>query len=66
MAHLRGKTMAALLRIQDVSARLQAGKTKVYKMVKLGEFPPPIKIGSMSRWVDEEVEAFIRHRSKRE
>jgi excisionase family DNA binding protein len=48
--------------MRDVSSRLQAGKTKLYKMIKDGEFPAPIKIGRASRWMDEEVEAFIRHR----
>ncbi|WP_201209820.1 helix-turn-helix transcriptional regulator [Pseudomonas sp. S36] len=57
--------MASLLRMRDVSARLQAGKSKVYSMIRSGEFPAPIKIGSASRWVDEEVEAFIRHRESR-
>ncbi|WP_410016950.1 helix-turn-helix transcriptional regulator [Pseudomonas sp. 7P_10.2_Bac1] len=56
------RLMASLLRMRDVSSRLQAGKTKLYKMIKDGEFPAPIKIGRASRWMDEEVEAFIRHR----
>jgi len=27
-------------------------------MIKLGEFPAPVKIGSASRWVDKEIDKF--------
>lgn len=57
--------MATLLRMRDVSTKVKAGKTKLYSMIRSGEFPAPIKIGTASRWVDEEVEAFIRYRESR-
>lgn len=52
--------MAILLRIDEVANRLKSGKTKIYEMIKLGDFPPPVKIGRSSRWVDEDVDNFIQ------
>lgn len=43
------------------------GKTKIYKEIKHGTFPPAVKIGRSSRWPSNEVEAWINaHIAKRE
>lgn len=33
-----------------------------YKLIKLGEFPKPIKLGRNSRWMQSEVEAWVQQR----
>lgn len=34
-------------------------KTKLYAMVKSGEFPPPTRIGSMTCWRCEDIHAWL-------
>lgn len=31
-----------------------------YKLIQLGEFPKPIKLGRSSRWLQSEVEAWVQ------
>ncbi|AJJ05499.1 helix-turn-helix transcriptional regulator [Yersinia pseudotuberculosis] len=33
-----------------------------YKLIKEGEFPKPIKLGRSSRWLQSEVEAWLKQR----
>lgn len=33
-----------------------------YKLIKDGEFPKPIKLGRSSRWMQSEVEAWVKKR----
>ncbi|HDR2693650.1 helix-turn-helix transcriptional regulator [Enterobacter pseudoroggenkampii] len=33
-----------------------------YKLISLGEFPKPIKLGRSSRWLESEVEAWLLQR----
>ncbi len=33
-----------------------------YKLIQLGEFPKPIKLGRSSRWLQSEVEAWVLQR----
>ncbi|WP_413503652.1 helix-turn-helix transcriptional regulator [Serratia grimesii] len=33
-----------------------------YKLIQLGEFPKPIKLGRSSRWLQSEVEAWMQQR----
>ncbi|MBI6179186.1 AlpA family phage regulatory protein [Serratia proteamaculans] len=33
-----------------------------YKLIQLGEFPNPIKLGRSSRWLQSEVEAWVKER----
>ena len=33
-----------------------------YKLIQLGEFPKPIKLGRSSRWLESEVEAWREQR----
>lgn len=38
------------LTIHEVKDRTGLGKTKIYAMIKAGEFPAPGKFGKASRW----------------
>lgn len=33
-----------------------------YKLIQLGEFPKPIKLGRSSRWLQSEVEEWVQQR----
>ncbi|MEQ9883480.1 MULTISPECIES: helix-turn-helix transcriptional regulator [Pectobacterium] len=33
-----------------------------YKLIQLGEFPKPIKLGRRSRWLQSEVETWLQQR----
>ena len=46
----RGITLA------EVKARTGLGKTKIYAMIKSGEFPAPGKFGRASRWSEIAVD----------
>lgn len=51
--------MAKLLRLPQVMDRVGLKKTKVYEMIKEGNFPEPIKAGRASLWSEEKVEQWI-------
>lgn len=48
-----------LLPIQETEQRVGLRKTKLYEMIKAGEFPKPIKVGVRSLWPSPAVEAWI-------
>lgn len=50
-----------LLRIDEVCALVGISRAMVYKCMKQGPspFPKPVKIGALSRWLEEDVVAWI-------
>ena len=42
--------------LAEVKARTGLGKTKIYAMIKSGDFPAPGKFGRASRWSEIAVE----------
>lgn len=46
----RGLTLA------EVKERAGLGKTKIYAMIKVGDFPAPAKFGRASRWSEIAVD----------
>lgn len=48
-----------LLQLPEVCRQAGFGKTAIYRMVKEGTFPEPIKLGPASRWSQLEVQAWI-------
>jgi len=38
------------------------GKIQLWRLVKAGKFPAPIKIGVKSAWIEAEIEAWIAGR----
>lgn len=45
----------ARLAIDDVLRLTRLSRSKIYLMIKAGQFPGPVKIGRASRWVAGEV-----------
>lgn len=54
-----------LLKVREVRDRTGLSHAAVYDMAKRGDFPKPIKLSPRcARWVEEEVESFIKARVK--
>ena len=52
-----------LIRLPEVLERTAMKKTSVYKLITEGDFPPPVKIGGISAWVDQEITDWISGRA---
>lgn len=49
-----------LIRIKEVMERTKLGKSTIYKYIKMGMFPKPIKLGTRyAAWVESEIDAWI-------
>lgn len=48
-----------ILRLPDVKAKVGLGTTAIYQRIKDGDFPPPIKLGRLSGWLESEVQGWI-------
>ena len=57
--------MDTILRLPDVMEITKLGKTTIYRMMKDGIFPQPIKISAArcSGWLSSEIEAFIQRQA---
>ena len=53
-----------LMRIPQILEVMPISKSKFWLMVQKGEFPKPIKIGRSSFWTIDQVQTFIRERTK--
>lgn len=49
----------SLLSIKDVSEILSLSKTTIWRQVKAGTLPAPIKIGGSTRWRRNDIEAIF-------
>jgi predicted DNA-binding transcriptional regulator AlpA len=52
-------TPPSLLPLPAVSRRASLGASRIYALIAEGQFPPPVKVGRSSRWVEAEVDAWI-------
>lgn len=53
----------ALLRLSEVCARVGYRKSKIWELIKQGQFPKQIKLGvNVSVWRDDEVQEWINQR----
>lgn len=48
------------LRIPAVMKKVSLGKTAIYAKINAGDFPPPIKLGYVSVWLESEIDEWIR------
>lgn len=48
--------------IETVMQRLGCKRTRVYAMIKAGEFPGPTKFGRQSRWSEKALDAWLQQR----
>ena len=54
-----------LLNIGQVAELVGRGRSTIYQMVKDGDFPEPLKIGSSSRWKKQEILLWIEEQAAR-
>jgi len=48
-----------LIRIKAVMVRTGIGRTSIYKRIKEGTFPAPVKIGNSSAWAESEIDKWV-------
>lgn len=48
-----------LIRLPELTSHLGIGKTKLYAMIKTGDFPAPVKIGKVSAWRADRVDKWL-------
>ncbi len=48
-----------LLRQQSVSLKTTLSRTEIYRRVKRGDFPQPIRLGRTIAWKSSEIDAWI-------
>jgi len=53
-----------LLTINDLTRILRCSKRHVWRLVEKGDMPPPIKIGSASRWKTESINNWLKEKDK--
>ncbi|MBB4194047.1 putative DNA-binding transcriptional regulator AlpA [Rhizobium aethiopicum] len=51
------------IRLADVQEMIGLKDSRIYQMIKAGEFPKPIKLGASSRWSLRAVEAWMSERA---
>jgi prophage regulatory protein len=54
-----GQPKRKLLRLPEVEARVRIGRTSIYRNMKAGSFPLPIKMVGASFWVESEIDEYI-------
>ena len=50
------------LSVRDVAAYFGCGVSTVWRWVKLGSFPAPVKIGGLTRWHRSAIDSFAATR----
>ena len=50
-----GPPQIVFLTLDAITARLAFQKSFLYQSMQSGSFPPPVKVGRSSRWVEAEV-----------
>ena len=47
------------LTFKQVSDRVSLSRSPLYRRIREGTFPKPVKLGAMSRWVESEIEMWM-------
>lgn len=54
-----------LMRRQEVEARCQLSCSTIYRLMRAGEFPEPLKVGPRAvRWRESEIAQFLEERDR--
>lgn len=49
------------LKVRDLLKRLPISRPTIYRMVKRGDMPKPIKLGSSTVWLESEINDWERN-----
>jgi len=58
--HIHSLPDTGFVRLTTVLYYIPVSKSKLYTMVKKGEFPIPVKIGHLIMWKSEDVRAYMQ------
>lgn len=53
-------TPTVLIDFKQTSAKVRMGRSRIYALIGEGNFPAPVKIGTSSRWIAHEIDAYIK------
>ncbi len=54
-----------LLRLSEVQTRTALGRSTIYRLMRNGDFPEPLKIGARAvRWRESEIEEWLATRPR--
>ena len=54
-----------LLRREEVETRCGIARTTIYRLMRCGEFPEPLKVGPRAvRWLESEIETWLAERPR--
>ena len=48
------------MRLKDLSEMTNFSRSFIYKLISTRQFPPPIKIGNASVWLEEDVNNWFK------
>jgi len=51
-----------LLTVEEVKKCVCISTSAIYRLMSLGQFPKPIKIGNRARWLPQEIRSYIEDR----
>ena len=58
-------TTDRLLRLSEVLSRTALGRSSIYRMMRDGSFPEPLKVGVRAvRWRESEIEGWLAARPR--
>ncbi len=58
-------TRFAFLRLPALIERVGLSRAQIYRLVQRGEFPRPVRIGSVSVWPSDEIDNWMREHVER-
>ncbi|WP_430434765.1 helix-turn-helix transcriptional regulator [Methyloversatilis sp.] len=58
------QTIDRLIELDEVMSQAGMKKTKLYAEIKAGRFPAPVKLGSLSRWSERKVQAWVSQQTE--
>ena len=62
---MAASTADRLLRLSEVAARTGLGRTTIYRKMREGSFPEPLRIGARAvRWPESEIEDWVATRPR--
>ena len=48
------------MRLKDLSEMTKFSRSFIYKLISARQFPPPIKIGNASVWLEEDITDWLK------
>lgn len=63
MSNLEIKVIGQLMRLSDIEDAIGFKRSKIYRLIDKGDFPPAKKYGSASKWWSTQIEYFLLFQS---